>query len=112
MPRTNSALRITVPYDEISAFCEKWGLTKMEVFGSAIRDDFDPETSDVDLLISNPENPTVGISLFDEVHMCDELAEIFQRKVDLVWRIAIESHYNEHRKKSILERTETIYISA
>ena len=112
MSRRKSALKITVPYDEIEVFCEKWGLTKMEVFGSAIRDDFNPETSDVDLLISNPQNPTVGISLFDEVRMCDELAEIFGYKVDLVWRVSVETHYNERRKKSILGRTETIYVAA
>ncbi len=111
MANDNSALRITVPYKEIKAFCERWGLTKMEVFGSAIRSDFNPETSDIDLMVSRPSPPTVRISLFDEVKMCDELAEIFGRKVDLVWRSSIETHYNKVRRKSILEHTETIYVS-
>lgn len=83
----------------------------MEVFGSAIRSDFNPETSDIDLMVSRPSPPTVRISLFDEVKMCDELAEIFGRKVDLVWRSAIETHYNKVRRKAILEHTETIYVS-
>ena len=81
----------------------------MEVFGSAIRDDFDPESSDIDLMLSRPSPAKVRISLFDEVTMCDDLAAIFGRKVDLVWRSSVESHYNEIRKKSILEHTETIY---
>ena len=81
----------------------------MEGFGSAIRDDFNPDTSDVDLLISNASPPTVRISLFDEVRMCDELEAIFGRKVDLVWRVAIEGHHNPHRKRAILARTQTIY---
>ena len=81
----------------------------MEVFGSAIREDFDSQTSDVDLMISRPATPKVQISLLDEVRMCDELSDIFGRKVDLVWRSAIESHYNEIRKQAILEHTETIY---
>ena len=83
----------------------------MEVFGSAIRDDFDPQNSDVDLLLSRRTNPAVRISLFDEVTMCDELAAIFGRKVDLVWRSTVETHYNEIRKKSILNHTETIYAA-
>lgn len=84
----------------------------MEIFGSALRDDFDHERSDVDLMISRPSPPTVRISLFDEVRMCDELAAIFDRKIDLVWRSSIESHSNKYRREAILERTETIYDSS
>lgn len=109
MSRNGSTLKIGVPYDEIRAFCETWGLTKMEVFGSAIRDDFDPETSDVDLMASRPSPSAVRISLFDEFRMVEQLEDIFGRKVDLVWRKSIETHYNEHRKRSILESTEIIY---
>jgi hypothetical protein len=83
----------------------------MEVFGSAIRDDFNPQSSDVDLLLSRRTSPKVRISLFDEVTMCDELTVIFGRKVDLVWRSSVETHYNEIRKKAILEHTETIYAA-
>ena len=106
-----TSLKIPVPLDEIREFCEKWGIAKIEVFGSAIRDDFNPQNSDVDLLLSRRMNPKVRISLFDEVTMVDELAEIFGRKVDLVWRSSIETHYNEIRKKSILDHTETIYAA-
>ena len=111
MTESNTSLKIPVPYEEIKAFCEKWGITRMEVFGSAIRNDFNPETSDVDLLLSRPKNPTVRISLFDEVTMCDDLTAIFGRKVDLVWRSVIERHQHKIRNKSILEHTETIYVS-
>lgn len=83
----------------------------MEVFGSAIRDDFDPETSDVDLMVSRPSPPTVRISLFDEFRMVEQLEDMFGRKVDLVWRKSIETHYNEYRKRSILESTEIIYVA-
>ena len=41
MTESNSRLKIEVPYDEIKAFCEKWGVSRIEVFGSAIRGDFD-----------------------------------------------------------------------
>lgn len=35
----------------IVALCEKHGVRKLEVFGSATSDRFDPETSDVDFVI-------------------------------------------------------------
>ena len=105
------SLKIDVPYDAIRAFCEKWGLTRMEVFGSALRDDFDPDTSDVDLLVSRPSPPTVRISLFDEMRMCEELAAILGREVDLVWRSAIEENRHKIRNRYILERTVTIYTA-
>ena len=81
----------------------------MEIFGSAIRDDFDPDISDVDLLVSRPTPPTVRISLFDEMRMCEELTAIFGRKVDLVWRSAVEEKKHKIRNKSILAHTMTIY---
>ena len=112
MTESNSRLKIEVPYDEIKAFCEKWGVSRIETFDSAIRGDFDPETSDTDLLLSRPNPPKVRISLFDEVTMCDDLAEIFGRKVDLVWRPAVERHDNKIRSRSILKNTETIYDTA
>ena len=109
MPATTS-INIQIPHDAIREFCEKWDIVKLEVFGSAIRDDFNPETSDIDLLLSKGTNTTVRISLFDEVTMVDELTSIFRRNVDLLWRSSIEKHYNEIRRKSILEHTETIYV--
>lgn len=72
-PPTLSALSIDVPYAEIKAFSEKWGLTKMEVFGSAIRDYFNLENSDADLIVSRPSPPTLRISGFDGFRMCEEL---------------------------------------
>ena len=81
----------------------------MEVFGSAIRDDFDPDTSDVDLMVSRPTPQTVRVTLFDEMRMCEELTAIFGRNVDLVWRSVIEEKPHKIRNMSILARTVTIY---
>ena len=42
---------ITDNLPAITALCEKHGVRKLEVFGSATSDRFDPETSDVDFVI-------------------------------------------------------------
>lgn len=44
-------LPIELPHDAIAHFCRGWKITKMEVFGSVLRDDFGPE-SDVDFLVT------------------------------------------------------------
>ena len=43
-------LQIQVPMEKIEAFCRTWKVQRMWLFGSALRDDFGPE-SDVDVLV-------------------------------------------------------------
>ena len=78
------------------------------MFGSALREDFGPE-SDVDLLVAFDEE--ARHSLFDMVRMEEELGEIFGREIDLVERAGIERSRNYLRRKAILESAETIYAA-
>ena len=48
---TTRELAIPIPHEEIAAFCRKWGIKRLSFFGSIVRDDFDPERSDVDVLV-------------------------------------------------------------
>jgi len=41
--------RITVDMEKIRAFCKKWKIRELSLFGSVITDDFRPD-SDVDVL--------------------------------------------------------------
>ncbi len=41
-------LQIDIPHDEIAAFCQRWGIRELAIFGSALRNDFRPD-SDVDV---------------------------------------------------------------
>ena len=75
----------------------------MSIFGSALRDDFGPE-SDVDFLVTFVEQ--ARWTLFDWVEMIDELKKITGREIDLVER---ESIRNPFRRRSILENMEIIY---
>lgn len=98
--------RISVPSERIAAFCERWQVTELALFGSVLRDDFGPG-SDVDVLVAFAEE--ARHSLFDMVRMEWELEEIFVRKVDLVSRRGIERSSNYLRRKAILESAETIH---
>lgn len=43
--------QIPVPYDDIAAFCRKWKIKELALFGSVLRDDFRSD-SDIDVLIT------------------------------------------------------------
>ena len=42
--------RIEIRQAELEAFCRKWRIREFSIFGSALRDDFGPD-SDVDLVM-------------------------------------------------------------
>lgn len=99
-------MKIELPYDEIVAFTHRWDLTEFSLFGSILRDDFRPD-SDVDVMVAFP--PDSEATLFDMMHMQDELVEIFGRPVDLLTRYGVEHGRNPFTRKYILEGSQTIY---
>lgn len=94
---------ITIPPGALEAFCRKWRVRELSLFGSVLRDDFGPD-SDVDVLISFDED--APWSLWDLIAMQDELAELFGRPVDLVER---EGLRNPFRRRRILETRQVLY---
>jgi predicted nucleotidyltransferase len=53
-------LKIEIPRASIETFCKRHGVKKLAFFGSVLRDDFDPEKSDVDVLIEFEPAKRVG----------------------------------------------------
>jgi hypothetical protein len=98
-----SRVSIDIPREAVREFCERWKVRELSLFGSVLRGDFTPE-SDVDVLVSFDEE--AGWSLFDIVHMQDELAALLGRPVDLVEK---EGLVNPFRRHAILTSREVIY---
>ncbi len=73
----------------------KYGLKSMAVFGSAMRDDFRPD-SDVDIMVE-----FVPDADFDYFDLAFELEKIVQQKVDLMMRTAVKPHYMEFIQKDL-----------
>ncbi len=96
------------PAEGLRAFCRRWDVTEVALFGSALRDDFGPE-SDLDLLISF--EPSARRSLFDLVQMEVELAALAGREVDLLTRRAVERSPNPIRREAILSSARFIFES-
>ena len=98
----------TLPRKKIAAFCKRWNISEFAIFGSALRADFRPD-SDIDVLVSF--TPDAKVSLFDMVHMQDELKQIFSRDVDLISRRGVETSRNYLRRKAILESAQVIHVA-
>ena len=101
-------LNIDVPEEKITKFCKKWKIREFALFGSVLRDDFGPN-SDIDVLVTFAED--AKYTLFDVVHMEEELKDIMKRNVDLVSRRGIESSRNYIRKNAILDSAKAIYAA-
>jgi uncharacterized protein len=87
--------KFRIPRKKISEFCRRWGV-EFSLFGSALRDDFRPD-SDVDVLVTFSRE--AQISLFDLGQMQLDLEKIFHRPVDITEKEALE---NPFRKREIL----------
>lgn len=99
-------MKLEFNQERLVQFCQDRGIARLELFGSALGEDFRND-SDVDLLATLQANahPT----MLDWVEMQEKLAELFGRSVDLVSRRAIEHSRNRYRKHSILSTARPIY---
>jgi len=101
--------RIEFDQAALRTFCEKWSITELAVFGSALRDDFRPD-SDVDILATFA--PDSGITLFDLDVMESELGTLLGRRIDLVSKAGIERSKNDIRREAILGSARIVYAAA
>lgn len=91
--------------DALAAFSRKWRIRELSIFGSALRDDFGPD-SDLDFLVSF--EPEAGWDLWDLVTMREDLMSTVGREVDLVVKEALR---NPYRRKEILTHREVIHAA-
>ncbi|MDR2971170.1 MAG: nucleotidyltransferase domain-containing protein [Bacteroidales bacterium] len=67
---------------------DKYHVRSIGLFGSVVRDDFSPETSDIDIIIDFTQ--PIGIEFVDIAYL---LEQELDRKVDLVSRNGIKDKY-------------------
>jgi predicted nucleotidyltransferase len=107
MSSTQRRLPIVLPMEDIAAFCRRWKITELALFGSVLHDDFGPE-SDIDVLVTfAPEAQSVP----DRQAMREELESIVGRPVDLMYRRVIERDSNYLLRRSILRSARVIYAA-
>lgn len=96
--------RLDLDSERLERFARQFGVQELSLFGSAVREDFSPE-SDVDVLISFL--PGTRVSLFDLVDMTDQLAQILGRPVDLVTKQGLKPLI----KQSVIGTSRVIYAA-
>ena len=90
--------------EQIADLCRQYRVQRLELFGSALRDDFDDEHSDLDFLVEFEALP-LGAYAKTYFGLIDALENLFQRKVDLVVASAIKNPYfreGVERNKALL----------
>lgn len=105
--RMSHDLEALLPRPLIGAFCRRWRVRSLAVFGSATRGSDFRADSDVDLLVEF--EPTADWSLWDLDRMEEELSAALGRPVDLVTRQSVEQSRNWLRRRAILDSAKTIY---
>jgi uncharacterized protein len=89
---TTSDLPIAINREKLAALCHARGVRKLSLFGSVLRDDFDPTRSDVDVLIEYLPGRHPGVQHFG---VQDELADLLGRKVDLCTPPMLSRYFRE-----------------
>lgn len=92
----------------IAILCQQHGIREFAIFGSAARDELEPE-SDIDVLIDFL--PKKKHSLLDLVTIQEELQELFGRPVDLLTRDGLKRMRNKLRRERISAGLKVIYVA-
>jgi len=97
--------RMPIPAETLARFCRKWGIQKLELFGSVLREDYRPD-SDIDMLYTPAPQSRWGLEF---VTLRAELEGLLGKRVDLVAREAVERSRNPIRREAILSSAEVLY---
>lgn len=88
----------------IAAFCRKYHIRRLALFGSVLRDDFGP-TSDVDVLVEFEPGHTPGLDFFT---MQEELSQLLGYPVDLNTPQFLSRYFRDQ----VLAEAEPLYVAA
>ena len=76
----------------IAEVCRRHGVARLDAFGSALRDNFRPGESDVDLLVEfGPMEPYARVDAY--FGMLEELRALLGLQIDLVMAGAVKNRY-------------------
>lgn len=93
--------------EQIVELCRRYDVRRLDIFGSATRDDFDPARSDFDLLVEF--EPDSSLRFLDQYFgFKEKLEELLGRSVDLVMPAAV---VNPYLRESIERDRRTLYAA-
>jgi predicted nucleotidyltransferase len=93
--------------EELAALCRKYRVRRLDVFGSATSDNFDEESSDVDLLVEFEELPHADRA-DAYLGLLTAVEALLERRIDLVETGAVR---NPYLRRGIEESRELVYAA-
>lgn len=94
---------VEVDVDRIADICQRFGVARLEVFGSVGRGEATAD-SDVDVLYELAPDARLGWRIED---LADELADAFGRRVDLISRRAL----HQRLRADVLAEARLLYAA-
>ena len=94
---------LEVPRDAIVQFCRRHHVRRLALFGSALRDDFRPD-SDIDVVVEFDAAHIPGLEFFS---IQDELSAMFGRNVDLNTPKSLSPYFRDQ----VVSEAEVLYDS-
>lgn len=90
---------------ELRDLCRRYAVARLDLFGSATNDSFDPERSDLDFLVEFEDLPPVQ---YAEAYFSlkESLESLFGRRVDLLTEASLENPYLRAR---VYQEREQVY---
>lgn len=88
---------------KVRELCVRYGVQELQLFGSAMGDEFDLEKSDIDLIVVMPEH-----DIKSYWGLLKSLESLFGRKVDLLEKAAIK---NPYMIRAIKANRETLFAA-
>ncbi len=96
--------QVSIPREQLAAFCQEHGIKRLAIYGSALREDFGPG-SDIDVLVEFEPDRIPG--LFGVAGMEIELSGLFSgRKVDLRTPEDLSPYF----RQDVLDAAEVQYV--
>ena len=94
-----------IDHERLADCCHRYGVARLETFGSFVTGDAGPE-SDLDLLVTFKPGAHLGLEF---VALQQELEEILGRPVDLLTRASVALSPNKYFRRFALRHTEPLY---
>ena len=98
-------IKVKFPKQKIAGFCRRYHIRKLAVFGSALREDFRPD-SDLDVLVEFEPEHTPGLIRLAGMEI--ELSALLGgRKVDMNTPLCLSPFFRDE----VLEEAEPVYVA-
>ena len=92
-------LPIALDRGKIAAFCRERGIRRLSLFGSVLREDFDPARSDVDVLVEYEPHIRPSWDIFEHAR---DLGFLLGRKVDMNTPGMLNHRFADHVVRTVL----------